>query len=108
MILVKLKSGVRITGIRPELVLGIQIMASVFESMGLTTLTITSCMEGEHRQESLHYLGCAVDLRIHEMVEKKTNILLVRDRLRDCLGPDFDVLVEKDHIHVEFQPQTSY
>lgn len=97
--MIQLKPGVRITGIRPETVLAIQIAHSVWKELREPTpLTITSVVEGTHSQGSLHYVGAAVDLR-------KLWTPGFTAMLRDALGEEFDVVSEGNHIHVEFQPK---
>ena len=49
-------------------------------------------------KNSLHYKGCAVDIRSRDML----NPLLVSQGLNNILGPDFDVIFEGDHIHIEY------
>ena len=48
---------------------------------------------------SLHYQGKAFDLRTWHVIEE------VAKQLRTYLGKDYDVIVEKDHIHVEYDPK---
>ena len=61
-------------------------------------MTITSARDGVHMKNSLHYKGCAVDIRSRDM----KNPLLVSEGLNNILGPDFDVIFEGDHIHIEY------
>ena len=93
-----LKQGVRIGGIRPEIVL------AMFIADGLRAgLVITSVKEGQHAHKSLHYAGAAFDIRTRDWPPPEIGNF--RDKLAAALGSsDFDVLIEKDHIHVEFQP----
>ncbi|MDD2777565.1 MAG: hypothetical protein PHI16_01540 [Methanocellales archaeon] len=63
-------------------------------------LIITSTYEGNHSAGSLHYCNQAFDFRkppdhIHEIVIA----------LKEMLGPDYDIIVEKDHIHIEYDPK---
>ena len=68
---------------------------------------ITSGREGTHGQNSLHYQGLAIDLRVNDIpIEQATQF---RDALRRELGPDYDVSIEKEgtlevHIHLEYDP----
>lgn len=61
---------------------------------------ITSARDGWHMAGSRHYSGEAVDLRSRDV---KAPQALVRE-LKDTLGADFDVVLEADHIHLEFDP----
>lgn len=98
----QLKTGVRIFGVRPELVLALTIIERVYQTQG-SELVITSVTDGEHMRGSLHYTGAAVDLRL-----PVTDVDTIVVHLKADLGQDFDVVLEPDHIHVEFQPKTSY
>ena len=64
-----------------------------------TELVITSGKDGKHGDNSLHYQGKAVDLRIWNVLETLVN------RLKEHLGPQYDVVLEKDNIHVELDPK---
>lgn len=66
------------------------------------TLVVTSTVEGRHCKGSKHYSGLALDLRTKYF--KKKIQAQVSDELSDSLGQDFQVLLEKDHIHVEYHP----
>lgn len=94
---IAIKSGVDVSGVRPEIVLAIVIARSLFYSVRVTSVgdVHTGRVSG-----SLHNVGLAVDLVPGE------HLLLERagQRLASALGPQYDVVVESDHIHVEFQP----
>lgn len=102
----KLKAGVIIKGIQPELVLGLMIADSIYQKYG-HELTVTSVMDSKHGANSLHYKGLAADLRITNVIESKhyPNGLegLVRELETSLVG--FDVVLEKDHIHIEYDPR---
>ena len=65
---------------------------------------ITSTYEGTHSPSSLHYCNLAIDLRLptgmlnHELIE-------FVDGLKKEIGKLFDVLLERDHIHIEYDPK---
>ena len=94
--------SVKVTGIRPELVLGLVVAADVYRQYG-NELVITSLNDGVHSKTSLHYAGAAADLRTFyfepEIVPE------VIEAIRKRLGKDYDVVLEKDHIHLEYQPK---
>ena len=97
----KIKKGVSISGIRPETVLGILIVNSVYEKHGVE-LVLTSVMEGKHKTYSLHYSGCAGDTRTRDFPPEA--IPAVLKDLRESLGDEFEVFFEKSHFHIEWQP----
>lgn len=64
-------------------------------------ITITSTTEGKHSVErSAHYRGDAIDIRIRDMASPVT----FADQLKNALGDDYVVLLERDHIHVHWSP----
>lgn len=104
-LMLSLKDDVRIIGIRPELTLGIMIVHSVFQGLGILCV-ITSCTEGRHSRGSLHYAGAACDFRTrHLSVETRDKLYKL---IKTNLGIDFDFVLEKDHFHMEYQPKVSY
>jgi len=64
---------------------------------------ITSASDGKHGPNSLHYSGQALDLRTRHIHGQ--GLQLVVDKLREALGSQFDVVLESDHIHLEFDPR---
>ncbi len=91
--MLSLKPGVRITGMRPEILL----------AAAGHDLTITACVDGKHTTCSLHYAGAAIDLRTRDVPAGDVSKLIAQ--IKAALGDDFDVLLEVDHIHIEFQPK---
>lgn len=60
--------------------------------------TLTSGLEGDHTAiNSYHHQGRALDLRIWRVPD----VQALAARLRALLPKYYDVVVEKDHIHVE-------
>ena len=97
-----LKPDVRITGLRSEIILAIVIAERAYAEIGCE-LMLTSGIEGQHSAGSLHYTGCAVDLRTLNVPAGKLPPLV--EKIRAALGPDFDVVLESNHLHVELQPK---
>ena len=64
---------------------------------------ITEGTGGEHSKGSLHYVGLALDFRTRDMTDKMAEVLVMK--IKESLGDQYDVVLEKDHIHVEFQPK---
>lgn len=71
---------------------------AVYEKYG-AELVITSAKDGKHGPKSLHYEGLALDLRSRNLNGRE--MFVVAD-LKLALGPDYDVVLEADHIHVEY------
>ncbi len=95
-----LKTGVRIAGLRPEILLAVVAAERVCAVMGVDCV-VTACVDGVHKSGSLHYCGLAVDLRSRDFRPGDVDKAIAR--IKQCLGADYDVVLETDHIHVEFQ-----
>lgn len=102
-----IKKGVSLAGLTVQMVLANSIVERVYDQFNREG-TITSGEDGEHSTLSLHYSGNALDYRIKNPVNGTPYFEdpqeVVR-RIKDRLGGDFDVLLETDHIHVEYQPR---
>lgn len=94
-----LESGVSIAGIQPELVLSLIIADAIFTRHG-HPMVLTSVVDGEHMHGSLHYVGAAADARRPDAGAESLTTTLARE-----LGENYDVILEDDHIHWEFQPK---
>ena len=102
------KDGVHINGshLYPE-------MTKITEMARITAPTtddgkvwITSANDSQHGDASLHYKDKAFDLRISNITgQVHYEAELWAERLALALGPEYDVVLEKNHIHVEFQPK---
>ena len=104
--MIKFKQGVDIKHIQPETALAIPMCYSVYQDLGYQHMTVTSVADGKHTEKSFHYKGLAFDVRLPEQDtrEASTNVLAVQ-MLRICLGRQFDIVLETDHIHIEFDPE---
>lgn len=100
----KLKDGVIIVGMSPQVVLAIMAAQDVYREYN-TELVITSGFDGHHASNSKHYVGNAVDIRTHNLPNPKVDGQAIANRLDGDLGRDFDVLFEGDHIHIEYDPR---
>lgn len=94
-----IKHGVRLRGIDPVLVIGIIIVADVYTDRG-ATCTLTSVTDGAHMPNSLHNAGLAADFRLPD-----GELDGLGKEVRAGLGRDWDVLIEGDHMHIEYDPR---
>ena len=86
-------------GITGELFLALLAADEVYKAHG-SEAVITSMNDADHMQGSKHYTGEAADLRRWNVWSPSK---VVRE-LRDALGDDYDVILERTHIHIEFDP----
>lgn len=93
-----LKPGVDISMLNPDIRSVLPIAQSILSSFGYD-LVITSTYEGDHSPGSLHYSNDALDFRfIHTLDEFPFR------QFELAIGNSFDVVVEDDHIHIEYDP----
>jgi len=95
-----IKAGVDISRLKREIrrsLTTVQIIYNIYEE----EIVITSTYEGSHGEGSLHYDDNAYDLRKPRDYAKEIEM-----KLRGALGPSFDVVLEGDHIHIEYDPKT--
>jgi hypothetical protein len=83
----------------PEILLAVFVAHELFKESS-EYLTLTSVTDGKHMEGSLHHAGLAVDLRLPNAGKER----LVQ-QLGIRLGADYDVVLEGDHIHVEYDPK---
>ena len=95
-----LKMGVSVYDLRDEMRRALNKIEDCYNVEGLEAV-ITSTTGGVHMPSSLHYVGRAVDVR----KPPETKLDRIVRCLRDKLGKNFDVVVEHDHIHIEYDPK---
>lgn len=64
---------------------------------------VTSSFDGRHMKNSKHYSGLALDLRTNAL--NTGELTKWADGMRKVLGDDYDVVVESNHLHVEYDPK---
>ena len=84
----------------PTLVLAI-IVVDGFMADLKQPFTLTSVTDGNHMPGSRHYDGLAFDFRIFDLRGIVLEVLC--QRIYKALAGQFDVVLEKDHIHVELK-----
>lgn len=102
--MISLKPGVTPHGVQPELLLGLMIADGVY-SRNHYPMTVTSLTDGTHKAGSLHYKGQAADLRTRDVAMPLLGVI-VRE-IKEALGADYDVILEGDHLHMEYQEHES-
>ena len=104
---VRLKIGVTIT-VTAQLD-RIMRMAEVVYNMVMGeqfSVVVTSGNDSMHMEGSLHYKNLALDFRTGHSWEtplmSEEEAREIRDELKARLGVGFDVVLEKDHLHCEY------
>jgi len=102
--MIDIKHGVKLDKLQPQMLLVLINVERLWWLHGLSP-TLTSGNDGKHRTNSLHYQGHAIDLRTRDITE--TRALFFRDRLKESLGENYDVVLEFDppHLHIEYDPK---
>ena len=111
MLIRKLKKGVKLKGLTPEMLIADSVVERAYEEAGSAELIITSGVDGVHGPDSLHYKGYALDYRRWSLQKHNAEGALLYDnapevsaKIKSRLRDQFDVVLEKTHLHVEFDP----
>ncbi len=98
-------SPVSLRNLTPQMQHATSVVKATCERYGLAECVITD----GHRPvaqhpTSLHPHGRALDYRTRDLADWDTKICFADDIRRD-LGIEYDVVLEDDHLHVEYQPK---
>jgi len=99
------KPGVEIKGVSQNCIVLIHVTACAYEACGIDTV-VTSVKDGRHKAGSKHYIGDAADFRTKN-ISKKDELLWIVNTVRKKLGRDFDVVMESDHLHIEYDKKAA-
>lgn len=101
----QVKEGVVLIGVQWQMFWASIIVEKVYDHYEVPCV-ITSGVDGVHHgngtDDTLHYKGLALDYRTREF--RAVDLPKVRAEIAAALGPNYDVVLEKDHLHVEFDP----
>lgn len=97
----RLKRGVELLGIKPELLIGLFVADSIWKEQG-EELVVTSFVDGVHKIRSAHKKGYGADLRTRYF--NRATKILISEKLASELKDQFDIVLESDHIHIEYDP----
>lgn len=98
----KLKKRVKVNGMSTQILLAIMVANDAY-NLKHKELVITSVVDSEHSKGSLHYVGHAVDIRTKNLSEKEA--IFIAKQIRANLSNEYDVVLESNHIHIEWQPK---
>jgi len=92
-------STVSLEGLKPEMILALADIHIRFQAhASRTVITSGTEKEAKHMEGSKHYTGEALDFRIWYLRDSGA----FATSLQKLLGPDFDVVLEPTHLHVEW------
>ena len=66
---------------------------------------VTSANDSTHMKTSRHYSNEAFDIRTSNVLEGEEAVQKWADNIKKELGKDYDVINEKNHLHLEFDPK---
>ena len=66
---------------------------------------LTSGNDATHMKGSRHYDDAGWDWRTYNL--PASTVSLIAQDLRQALGKDYDVVIEKDHLHTEHDPKVT-
>lgn len=99
----RFKAGVVMWQMDPKLEAALDRIDAVHRIVVDRDAIVTSARDGKHSERSLHYEGRAIDLRTRDLSSGQQEFLA--ERLKVELGPNYDVVLEETHIHVELDPK---
>lgn len=97
-----IKEGVVFKSIPSPILSALKVVLDIWTYHNKTP-TVTSANDGQHMVTSLHYKNLALDLRIKDLPEPL--IVPMFNKLKETLGSQYDVVLEEDHIHLEYDPK---
>lgn len=95
------KHGVDTRFLRQEIARILPNIEAIYRYYGYDCI-ITSGSDGKHSAHSKHYKNGAIDMRIRHIEDTEVLERIVEDLCE--LDRDFDVVLEKTHIHLEYDP----
>ena len=95
-------NSVEFQNLSPQLLLGLIIVDQVMQKHGQEAV-ITSLNDAYHGKTSLHYNGDGVDLRSKSFSHPD----IILSECKNALGfnQDYDIILEHNHFHLEYQPK---
>jgi hypothetical protein len=97
-----IKPGCDLRGLQPQMAIAYVIIKDIYRDKGYECV-ITSASDGKHGPNSLHYQGKALDIRTRTVQPQDLagNSGALFESIKRALGDQFDVVLEKDHFHIE-------
>ena len=103
-----LKNFVHLNGahLYPEMVRILNVARATAPLLTDGAVWVTAANDGMHMATSLHYKNRAFDIRIKNIDgDEIDGAQTWVERMKLALGDDYDVILERDHIHCELDPK---
>ena len=101
--MIRSKKGVKLTDLKSQIVFALINLNEIWALYFERDLWVTSVDDSVHGKGSLHPDGFALDIRTRDLSDLDKD-LAVR-KIKEILGEEFDVVLESDHIHIEYDPK---
>ena len=105
--ILRLKNTVKINGkhFSPEVRCMLDVACHNAPEMQKDEVWVTSANDSTHKKGSLHYADKAFDIRTKNVVGGPEAVKIWAKNIQIELGPDYDVVNEEDHLHLELDPK---
>lgn len=100
---VQYKNGVPTDTLCSVMNIYVNIIAYIHFKLFKIYMVITSTTDGKHMQNSLHYKGLAFDVRTMDKTDSQVNQFV--NFLKFHFDKTLDIVIEKDHLHIEYDPK---
>jgi len=111
--------SISLSNLQPQVLVALMNANDLYAEWGLPCVVTSGSEPGtRHGKTSLHYAGQAVDIRTKNLADVFSHLSPTRQaeravsaiaeivkKLNASLGIDYDVILESDHIHIEYQPK---
>lgn len=99
---IKTKPGANYNDLAPEMKHACAVATTVYANHDYVAV-LTSGKDGVHKRQSLHDIGLAGDFRTRQLRDEIKATIVTE--IQKELGPEYEVLLESDHIHIEYDPR---
>lgn len=107
--MIRFKAGVRFKKLPEETIRLMEIASRVYAVHGFADVWVTSGNDSRHMKGSKHYEDYALDFRTgHHWADPlmtKEQAEAIVASMKEEAGPDYDIILESDHIHAEYDPK---
>lgn len=86
-----------------EIEIAVNAAEALSQAIAKKEIVITAIFDGKHMKGSKHYEGNAFDMRTWIYTNEELSTLYIN--LAQNLGEDYDVVLHKTHLHVEYDPK---